>query len=169
MLQGYTDMSSFCVKHCVKAELVVVKELLVCQDQQLVEEIGSSFHGKMFETEDSPVLEFCSWNCPFGKLCFTFRWRTFAQVIFKQRGLYTVWMVKVSDVFCLCIFMVDTHTMWITFVNHQSEEEVQRLLKYFLSFCYFWIYVISWTSWIVSENAGHVFKLIIPQLGMLVL
>lgn len=37
----------------------------MCQDQQPVEDMGSSFHGKIFETEDSPVHEFCSWNWPF--------------------------------------------------------------------------------------------------------
>lgn len=31
---------------------------MVCQDQQPVEQMGSPFHGKMSETEDSPVLGF---------------------------------------------------------------------------------------------------------------
>lgn len=65
-LYRYEQLLWALLNHCVKAEFMVVKELLVCQDQQPVKEMRSSFHGKMFETEDSPILEFCSWNWHLG-------------------------------------------------------------------------------------------------------
>lgn len=165
------------LNHCVKAELMVQKELLdSVRTSSLWKKWDLLFTGRCLKKRTAQYLS-CAlgtgiWAIgtgPFGNLCFAFRQKTFAQVFFKQRGLHTVWMVKVSDVFwCLCFFMVNTHTMWIIFVNDQSGEEallkcfLEKLLKCFLSFSYFWIYAILWTSWIVVEKAGHVFMQIIP-------
>lgn len=73
---------------------------MVCEDQQPVAQMGSPFHGKMSETQDSPVFRFLlptvgtghSGTCvlPSGG---GHSHRTSV----KQRGLYTVWKVEVSD------------------------------------------------------------------------
>lgn len=73
---------------------------MVRQDQQPVEQMGSPFHGKMSGAEDKPstwVPGTRSWNWPFGNLRPAFRGHSHRTSL-KQRGLYTVWKVEVSDV-----------------------------------------------------------------------
>lgn len=145
-LYGYEQLLWALLSHSVKAELVVVKELL----DSVSGPAACGRNGIFFSWEDVwnsglPSTWVCSWNWPFRNLCSAFRWRTFAQVIegFILSGWWRYQMFPDVHVSSWSILTQCRSYLWITKVERRQTLKMYFVVQLLLNICHFKDYLNS--------------------------